>query len=231
MATPVIRERVMATGAGVAATATTSSAVQTGDLLVCFHNNEWGAVANMTAPTGTLSTGSWTQQALDSNAASKAHGKLWTALAPSGGAKTITCNADSGSEVMETVFVIDGATLHASWLVGAAAGQNATNSTSWSFSSIAGGTDPDDLLLGTVGTSGGTTTHGTPTGMTKLTSQDSRTFATQSVYSETLTSTAASGTKTSTSSASVNYASLLIRLRGSTPAVVRAAGFLPFFGQ
>lgn len=227
MATPAIRERVMATGPGTAATATTSSAVQTGDLVVCFHNNEWGVVGNMVAPTGSLA-GLWTQRALDSNGTSKAHGKLWTALAPSGGAKSVTCNADNGSEVMVTVFVIDVATLHASWFVGASVGQNATASTSWSFSSIALSAAADDLLLGTVGTSGATTTHGTPTGMTKLASQNSRTFATQSVYSQTLASTAATGTKSSTSSASVNYASLLIRLRGDTPVTASTGAFFPF---
>jgi hypothetical protein len=228
MGTPVIRDRVQSTGGGTSSTVTTPSTTQAGDLFVCFHNNEWGTNAGMTAPTGSLSTGSWTLRASDANPQDRAHGKLWTALSPSNGAKTITVNSHGGAETMLNVFIIDVETLHESWFDGATATQNSASSTSWQFNSVSPSGD-DDLLLGAVGTSGGTTTHGTPSGMTKVATQNSRTYSTQSVYSQALTSAGATGTKSSTASPARNYASLVIAIRGSLTAAQPADAFLPFF--
>jgi hypothetical protein len=217
---PVIRESVVGSASGANVTVTTSANVAVGDLLICFHGNEWGTQVGMTTPTGT--SGTWTLQASDNRGATQdnAHLKVWTRLVTAGGAQTVTCNTHGGADVFVRVVVVRGDTLHSSWFDGAAGGGNGggtgTDTAHICPSVTVAGSD-DLLICAALAASGGAVNYSAPSGMSALAEVDTS-YGTLGTFTQELSSSGATGTRTATASVARIWATASIAIRGATQA-------------
>ena len=222
MSTPAVRELVApAIGTGASLTATTGAGTAVGDLLVLIHGYDYYAATNMLTPTGTA--GTWTLQCTGDGGTNRTHIKVWTRPVSSGGAQTVTVNSSGTNDATHfvNVYVLNGSTL--TLAVDGAAGQNGTGGgTSHDCPSVSP-TGADDLLICAAGA--GPDQNGdytAPSGMTKQNELDNTPFSTMATFTQTLSASGATGTKSATFTANEIYAAVSIAISGtaggSTPA-------------
>jgi hypothetical protein len=216
VSTPTIKEKLSPAGVAAASqTLTTGAGTAVGDMLVLFHFYDYYTLADMLTPTG---GGSWTHNLPDGDSgASHMHVKVWNRLVVTGGAQTVTVNSTpTDATHMPVLFVLDGAmTITTDGM----SGSNGTASTSHVCPSVSP-VGSDDLLLCGAGMSPDAAGNYTaPSGMTKESEVDVGTFSTAATFSQVLSASGATGTRTATSSVSQIWCSATIALRGvPTPA-------------
>lgn len=196
MAAPVVAGSTTASNqSGGTVTGTKPSGAVTGDMLLVFHTCEWNAASLMTAPSG------WTLVGTADAGTNKAHMKVWKADgavaslafgAPSDGSSALVVLRITGADAVQT-------TVFSSAFGAASASSQAVPGLTPSSST--------DLLLMALGIEqdGTATTVTNPSGSTAVTNvSDTGPFAKTQVASLTLSSSAATGTKTFTTSRAVS---------------------------
>lgn len=215
MAAPPVRSVSTGTAAGSTSTATyTVSApagVANGDLLVAVHTcDESGVAANLTAPTGW--TLFFTQAAFQGSVGVL---KVWWKVAASEPASYVFGVGSNGSATDGQCAIVaftTGTYNSSTPLANSAVGGSATATTSMAAPSVTGVVDAQ--LLCAYVNNGGSVTFAPPSGMTERADFASAgSWTSLEVASLALTSTAATGSRTATASASHPYvsASLLVQ--------------------
>jgi hypothetical protein len=96
-----VAEVVGAVTLGLTASVATAVGTGVGDTLFCWHHDNFlntnGETVNMTAPSGTLGTGSWVPIINTNNGAGACGGRLWMATTVATGAHTVQTNQLDGA--------------------------------------------------------------------------------------------------------------------------------------
>jgi hypothetical protein len=97
----VISEVLSSMAQALTQSVNTAAGTAVGDTLYAFHYDAFmntnGELVNMTAPSGTLGTGSWTPMASSANGSGACGARLWKATTVASGAHTVTTNQLDGS--------------------------------------------------------------------------------------------------------------------------------------
>lgn len=232
MATPAVREILSGFGNGASVSRTTGAATAVNDLLICFHGCDSGTnnLAIMTTPTGTA--GTWTEviavQTINSEQDAKM--KIWIRRVTVAGGQVVTLGAQEFGVHM-ALYVLDGLTLSAAPVDGIAS----NFSTSLTTSHVAPSVSPvgnDNLLICASHKdfyAFGNGTYSPPAGMVEQT-ETSSSNSMMGTATQTLGASGATGTRTFTSSTSIQYAATSIAFLGAEAvSFSNAGGFLPFF--
>lgn len=217
MATPDVVEVLSDSQSNANASVATGAGTQVGDLLVAAFGNNYFDGAGMAAPTGTA--GTWTSEAYGDAGVNTAHLRLYTREVTSGGAQTVTISPVSSEEVYLFVYVLR------NWSVVDDAQSNASASqTTNPVAPSATAAGADDLLLcfwQTGAPHGGPTFTGAPSGMTDLlqVADPAGPFSRLATARQTLSASGATGSRTTTISASTQYAACSIVIAGASSGV------------
>lgn len=177
--------------------ATTSSAVQTGDILVfAMAENNFNA-ANLLTPTDSGGVGTWTL-AIDGTANASCRMRTWTAPVTAGGAKTVTGHVNAGNPALleaHLLVVRGGAT------VGPTSVARVATGTTHAAPTVTTTTD-DTLLIGVWMFRNAAGSATVPGSMTQLAATVVGSFYTLVTASELVAAAGATGTRTATFSVS-----------------------------
>lgn len=196
---------------------TLAAGTTVGDLAVLICINDFYAATNLQTPTGTA-VAAWTLRHTMDLGTDLAHAKVWTGAVTTGGASTIDTNWSTTDEerYAQALIIQNGAYDTAN------SANTVATTTSWVAPTVTP-TGPDDLLVCSwgFGGGGGDVNLTVPGSMTGLTERDSATNVTYRSAYEFLGSSAATGTRTATSSVSMPNSfglSVLIKSTGAAPA-------------
>ena len=201
-------------------TATTTSNVQTGDVLLIFSENDFGTLANLGTPSITGSPTPTLQLSTDATGVPGAgHQKIWTATTVQSGVHIITVTDGSGGDKGLDVIVLRG--VNATIVDGTPAGTDSTGSsqTSQVAPSISPAQTNSMLFCYTHATGGASPASYTPPpGMTE---QVDIKFGlnSRSIASLQLSASGATGTETFTAASSSPYMSASIAIRSAASGV------------
>lgn len=202
-----------------------------GSVLVAFQNIDTGTLASMSTPTGgttwnLLGSGLTTGQGST---------KVWWKVCGAAEPATYTFNTNSSADNLVTLLRPDNVDNTATPVLGTYVGTNSAGTTqSTPGLTPAGSDDLEYRLAAGVGGSGSTTwtiAASTPT-FTALTNQQSGTFTVHRVFYRQLTSNAATGSVTATSSASqASRQGVSVALKSGGPATVTGVAALTADGS
>lgn len=219
-----VRETASGNASGASATATTTSNVAVGDLLVCFFGCDFYTAAEMNAPTGT--SGTWTLEATGDLGSNNPHIKIYTRKVTAAGAQTVTVNQVQDSEVYNLVYVLRNGQTDAAGAGGS--GASTTSPVAPAVTTV----NTTTLLLCGYQTGNGQTNLTAPSGMGNVIEVED-VFSTMASCRQDLTTAGSTGTKTGTFSTARPYASASLAVRtvflppdqvaGQIPTNVRAA--------
>lgn len=218
MAVTIREQQDAGSGAGVV-TLTLGSGTAVGDLLVVVAANDWYNTAHLTAPTGTAAS-TWTLQHTLDGGTNDDHAKVWTAPVTTAGARTVVegTTSPNDEERYIGVWVLDGSAGTPAFDTAASTDAD-TAGTSWVAPSVTGPSgQADDLLIclwGANGASAGSVNITPPAGMTSRTERDVSGFTTYHAADQQLASSAATGTRTATSSASKTWFAVSVLIKAA----------------
>jgi hypothetical protein len=225
MATPGVRQVVVATASGGNAVASLGAGTSIGDLLLIWHGSNFNTAANMPNPTTSQTVSNQTLQATGDGGSNANHLKVWSAgVTVAGVQTTTTAPTPSGEEIYNVSYVLSGVSL-AAFLDGTpAGGSGATGSTSFVAPSVTGVATSDALLLAGVaqGAINAVSGYTPPAGMTEDSDFANAGFQSGSTANQILTASGATGTRTFTfggGTGNGGYASASIVIQGAAVAV------------
>jgi len=213
--TPWIQEKLSGAAVSANVTLTTAAGTKAGDVLYCFHGNDWYTAAGLTTPTGTA--GTWTLEATADGGLNTPHLKLWRRVVTVDGPQTVTVAPAVDEEIWSHVIVIGGADTTSP--TDTAAGNTGTASTSHVAPSITPTSDYP-LMLCAAQADLITATYTPPPGMDEITDLQAAGIGAGSVARQVLGVTnTATGTRTFTSTQSQPYATISVAIRAGTGVV------------
>jgi len=198
-------------------TFTLSAGTQVGDTIVAISANNANTVGNLTDPPGGTAVTTWTlQHTLDSGSAAN-HAKVWTGTVTTGGAQTVTVSETSQDSFYGGVFVLAGSVPFDTAASSPTSVTSVTTEVAPSVTPTVGATN--DLLICLFGVlTGGPINYTMPGSMTAYTERDVTGQNTYRAASEQLTSHAATGTRTATTSFGRKWFAVSILMGGVTTA-------------
>ena len=214
--TPWIQERLFGAAVNASVTLVTAAGTQIGDVLYCFHGNDWFTADGLTTPTGTA--GTWTLEATGDAGSLAPHLKLWRRVVTVDGPQTVTVDRAVDEEVWQTLIVVGGA--DPTNPTDIAAGSNGAASTSHVAPAITP-TSAYPLLLCGVQGAAAVASYTPPPGMDELTDFSVAGIGAHTAAREVLPATNVStGTRTFTSTINQAYASISVAVRAAGEAAV-----------
>lgn len=184
-----------------------------GDLVVLIQSNNFYAASNLQTPTGTA-VSSWSLRTTVDGGTNDHHAKVWTGVVTTGGASTVVVNnSTTDEERYAGVWVASGAEYDTS--AGTETDTAGTSHAAPSLTPTSGNTN--GILICHWGAGVGSVTNYTiPVGMSAYTEYDIGASGTFRSAIETLSSDAATGTRTATASTSIVWYAVSVLLKPVT---------------